>query len=311
MEPLNFQGLVAATVTPMDARGDINLEPIPRVLDYLERTGVVGLYVLGSTGEGMMLTDDERRAVAEEYLRHAKGRFKTVVQVGHNSLRVSGELAAHAESLGADAVSATPPGYFKPEDERGLVEAMREIVEAAPETPFYYYHIPSLSGVVIDPMRFTDIAMDRLPTFVGIKYSDGATLHNLPLLQRVAPGLEFLSGSDEAYLQSIAQGYKAAVGSTYNYAAPIYHRVREAFEAGRFDEAREWQGRAMRMIETIFSTCGRAGLKAMMGMVGVDCGPSRRPIEPVGPEQVEALRSALAKMGWFEWVGLEAEAAVR
>ena len=311
MDPLHFSGLVAATVTPMDGRGDINLEPIPRVLDYLERTGIVGIYILGSTGEGMMLTDDERRAVAEEYVRHAKGRFKTVVQVGHNSMRVSGELAAHAESIGADAVSATPPGYFKPGGEVGLVEAMREIVEAAPATPFYYYHIPFLSGVVIDPMRFTDIAMDRLPTFVGIKYSDAATLYNLPLLQKVAPGLEFLAGSDEAYLQSVAQGYKGAVGSTYNYAAPIYHRVREALEAGRFDEAREWQGRAMRMIDTIFSTCGRAGLKAMMGMVGVDCGPSRRPIEPATPEQLDTLRSELTKMGWFEWVGLEAEAAVR
>ena len=258
-----------------------------------------------------MLTDDERRAVAAEYVRLAKGRFRTVVQVGHNSMRVSGELAAHAESLGVDAVSATPPGYFKPGDETGLVEAMREIVEAAPATPFYYYHIPFLSGVVIDPMRFTNIALDRLPTFVGIKYSDAATLYNLPLLKRVAPGLEFLAGSDEAYLQSIAQGYKAAVGSTYNYAAPIYHRVREAFEAGRFDEAREWQGRAMRMIEAIFSTCGRAGLKAMMGMVGVECGPARRPVEPATREQVAKLRSELTAMGWFEWVGVEAEAAVR
>jgi len=311
MDPLNFQGLVAATVTPMDERGDINLEPIPRALDYLERTGVVGIYVLGSTGEGMLLTDDERREVAAEYVRHAKGRFKIVVQVGHNSMRVSAELAAHAESLGVDAVSATPPGYFKPGSETGLVEAIREIVDAAPATPFYYYHIPFLSGVVIDPMQFTVIAMDRLPTFVGIKYSDGATLHNLPLLQRAAPGLEFLSGSDEAYLQGIAQGYKAAVGSTYNYAAPIYHRVREAFEAGRCDEAREWQGRAMRMIDTILSTCGRAGLKAMMGMVGVDCGPARRPIEPATREQVATLRKELTNMGWFEWVGLEAEAAVR
>ena len=160
-------------------------------------------------------------------------------------------------------------------------------------------------------MRFTDLAMDRLPTFVGIKYSDSATLSNLPLLQRIAPGLEFLGGSDEAYLQSIAQGYRAAVGSTYNYAAPIYHRVREAFEAGEMDEARLWQGRAMWMIETMLRTCGRASLKSMMSMVGIDCGPVRRPLEPASEEQVAELRAELTSMGWFEWVAIKSTVAVR
>ena len=305
MEPIRFQGLVAATVTPMDAKGGVNLEPIARILDHLERDGVVGIYILGSTGEGMMLTNEERMAVADAYVRLSAGRMKTVVQVGHNSMRDSATLAAHAESIGADAVSATPSGYFKPGDERGLVEAMRILVEAAPATPFYYYHIPFLSGVDINPMRFTDLAMDRLPTFAGIKYSDSATLYNLPLLQRVGPGLEFMSGSDEGYLQCLAQGYVGAVGSTYNYAAPIYNRVREAFEAGDMDEARLWQGRALEMIEVMLRTCGRASLKTMMTMIGIDCGPVRRPLDPATGEQVAELRKELTQMGWFEWVASE------
>jgi len=107
--------------------------------------------------------------------------------VGHNSTKVSAALAAHAEMVGADAVSATPPGYFKPNGETGLVESIRPIVEAAAATPFYYYHIPQLSGVEIDPMRFTDLAMDRLSTFSGIKYSGAATMHNLPLYRRLPP----------------------------------------------------------------------------------------------------------------------------
>jgi N-acetylneuraminate lyase len=305
MEPLGLKGLVAAAVTPMDENGDVDLRLVPRIVDHLESHQVSGLYIAGSTGEGMSLSREERKAVAEAYVEAARGRLRTLVQVGHNSLKESAELAAHAERIGADAVSATPPGYFKPSGEKGLVESMLPLVEAAPDTRFYYYHIPFLSGIQIDPMRFTDLALDRLSTFCGIKYSDGGTMYNLPLLQKAGPGLEFLGGSDEAYLQALALGYDAAVGSTYNFAAPIYQRVRQAFEAGDMEEARLWQGRALQMIEVMFSTCGRSSLKAMMGMVNLDCGSVRRPLEPATGEQVAELRRRLSEIGWFDWVGQE------
>lgn len=297
-----MRGLVAAVVTPMNAKGDLDLSVVPRVVDYLASKGITGIYIAGSTGEGMSLTDEERRGVAEAYVGAAKGRMKSFVQVGHNSLRASADLAGHAESIGADAVSATPTGYFKVSGEAELVEGLLPIVEAAPKTPFYYYHIPFLSGVNLDPIKLTDISMDRLPTFCGIKYSDGASLHNLPLLESVAPGLEFLSGSDEAYLMSVAQGYKAAVGSTYNYAAPIYNKVRKFLDVGDFKRAQVWQKHALEMITAMFETCGRSSLKVMMQMVGIDCGPVRRPIDPASPDQIIALRKRLDTMGWFEWI---------
>ncbi len=310
MEPLRMRGLVAAVVTPMDAKGDLDLGVVPRVVDYLASKGISGIYIAGSTGEGMSLTDEERRGVAEAYVGAAKGRMKSFVQVGHNSLRASADLAGHAESIGADAVSATPTGYFKVSGEAELVEGLLPIVEAAPKTPFYYYHIPFLSGVNLDPIKLTDISMDRLSTFCGIKYSDGASLHNLPLLESVAPGLEFLSGSDEAYLMSVAQGYKAAVGSTYNYAAPIYNNVRKSLSVGDFKRAQVWQKHALEMITAMFETCGRSSLKVMMQMVGIDCGPVRRPIDPASPDQIIALRKRLDAMGWFEWINEDLSAEI-
>lgn len=309
MKCLGMNGLVAAVVTPMDKDGELNLTQVPRVVDHLERNGVTGIYIAGSTGEGMSLTDSERRELAEAYVGAAKGRMTSFVQVGHNSLKASAELAAHAEAIGADAVSATPTGYFKVSGEAELVEGLLPVIEAAPRTPFYYYHIPFLSGVNLDPVKFTDLAMDRLPTFCGIKYSDGATLYQLPRLKQAGPGLEFLAGSDEAYLMSLAQGFVSAVGSTYNYAAPLYQKVAAAFAEGDLDEARRWQGRALEMIQAMFETCGRSSLKVMMSMVGIDCGPVRRPIDPANPAQVSALRARLREMGWFEWVDVEAPLA--
>lgn len=303
MDALKLDGLVAAAMTPMTESGEVNFDLIPGIVDHYLREGIVGAYILGSTGEGMSLTDEERIAVAEAFMKAIDGRIKTILQVGHSSLQTSAVLAAHGEKLGVDAISATPPGYFKPSDEQGLVEGLSIMTEAAPNTPFYYYHIPFLSGVTLDPMRLTEIALDRLPTFVGIKYSDGATLHNLPLLQKIDGRLEFMSGSDEAYLQCIAQGYKAAIGSTYGFAAPIYQEVVRAFEAGRFDEARMWQGRALEMIHHLFRCCGRGGLKEMMKLVDLDCGPVRRPLDPVTPEQSADLERTMERIGWFEWIG--------
>lgn len=125
-----MRGLVAAVVTPMDAKGDLDLGVVPRVVDYLASKGISGIYIAGSTGEGMSLTDEERRGVAEAYVGAAKGRMKSFVQVGHNSLRASADLAGHAESIGADAVSATPTGYFKVSGEAELVEGLLPIVDS-------------------------------------------------------------------------------------------------------------------------------------------------------------------------------------
>ena len=300
-----MQGLVAAVVTPMTDDGELNLGLVPEIVDHLERNRIAGVYIAGSTGEGMSLTDGERMAVAESYLKHCQGRMHAVVQVGHNSMKAAAALAAHAQANGADAISATPTGYFQAEGERGLVEFMAAIAEGAPATPFYYYHIPALSGAAMNPMRFTELAGKEIPTFCGIKYTDAGTSYNLSSLQKAGPGLEFLSGTDEAYLQSLAQGYEGAVGSTYNYAAPLYHQVRKAFEEGDLTRARLWQARALEMLEAMLGTCGRASLKAMMSMVGIDCGPARRPIEPATSEQLSDLRKRLEAMGWFDWINTE------
>jgi len=302
MKLLNIKGLVAASFTPTKENGDLNFNIVPAIVDHLVKQDIKGIYIAGSTGEGMSFTDSERMDLASAYIEAAKGKMKTIVQVGHNSMKASAELAAHAESAGADAVSATPPGYFKPANEIELVDSLLPVIEAASNTPFYYYHIPFLSGIALDPMKFTDIAMDRLSTFKGIKYSDGSTLYNLPLMQKVAPGLEFLAGSDEAYINSLVLGYDGAVGSTYNFGAPLYHKIRAAFEAGDMEQARLWQARALEMIEVLFGTCGRGGLKAMMRMVGIDCGPVRRPLLPTTEEQIKQLEIKLTEMGWFDWI---------
>ena len=147
-------GLIAATFTPLDNKGAINLAPIPAIVDLLKNDGVKGIYINGSTGEGPSLTIEERDSLMKAYINAAKGRMTTVVQVGTNSLRESKQMAAKAAEYGADAISSTPPSYFKPADAETLTECIAEVASGAPELPYYYYHIPTMTGVNIDMEDF-------------------------------------------------------------------------------------------------------------------------------------------------------------
>lgn len=294
-------GLIAATFTPLRGDGTVDVERIPAVIDHVIAQGAAGLYVCGSTGEGPSLTTREREIVAEVSVRAARGRVPVVVQVGHNSLEEARGLAAHAQRVGAQAISATPPGYFKPDSLDSLVACMARIAEGAPELPFYYYNIPVLSGVRFDMTEFLRVGEQRMPTLRGIKFSDPA-LHELqPCLEFGGGRHEILFGVDEMLLGALATGARAAVGSTYNFAAPLYRRIIAAFDRGDLSEARRLQSLSAEMVRVIIGAGGTGGLKEVMALVGIDCGPSRLPRRSCTAEQRETLRRRLNDIGFFEW----------
>ena len=301
---LRLAGLVAATFTPLHADGSLNLDLIPAIVDRLARDGVAGLYVLGSTGEGASLTSAERMAVAEAYVAAARGRLPTVVQVGHNSVAEARALAEHAQRVGAAAVSATPPSYFKPASAAALADTLAEIARGAPGLPFYYYHIPLVTGVHPDMEELLDAAAERVPTFAGIKFSD-SRLYELLLCQQFRGGaLDVVFGVDEMLLSAAVLGVRGAVGSTYGFAAPLYRRMLDAFARGDLARARADQASAAEMVRVIFRHGGRSGLKAVMSLVGLDCGPYRLPQATTAPDDVRRMARALEGIGFFDWVGV-------
>jgi N-acetylneuraminate lyase len=305
-------GLVAATFTPLRPDGAIDLDRVPALVERLAGDGVAGLYVLGSTGEGASLTAAERMAVAEAFVGAARGRLRTIVQVGHNSVAEGRAFAAHAQRVGADAVSATPPSYFKAAGVGALVDSLAEIARGAPELPFYYYHIPALTGVDPDLGAFLARAAERVPTLAGVKFSD-CRLHDMLRCQSFASGaLDVVFGVDEMLLGAVALGARGAVGSTYGFAAPLYLEMLDRFARGDLEGARARQALAAEMVRVILEHCGRAGLKATMSLVGLDCGPHRLPQPTAEPADVARMARALEALGFFEWSvarGAVAEAA--
>lgn len=296
---IRLRGLTAAAFTPMKDDALVDLDRIPSLVEYLLRDGVSALYVLGSTGEGVSLTLRERQRTAAAFIQAAAGRVPVVVHVGHNSLQEAQTLARHAQQAGASAISAAPPHYFKPDSARSLVDCLSVIAAGAPNLPFYYYHIPGKTGVELDLDDFLCLAALRLDSLVGVKFSD-TRLHEISACT-YAERYDFICGVDEMLLGAWMTGMRGAVGTTYNFAAPLYSRLIICCEQGRIEEARRHQARASTMIKVILKTCGRPGFKAVMGLIGQDCGPHRLPHTTATPAQISEMHKALEEIGFFEW----------
>lgn len=297
----HLTGLIAATFTPMHADGSLALDRVRPLVDHLIRQGVESLFVCGTTGEGPSMTVEERQAVAGAFVEAASGRLPVIVQVGHTSLAEARRLADHARKIGADAISAVAPSYFKPASVDALVGCLREITAAAPELPFYYYHIPSMTGITLDLFELLRRAPKELPSMAGIKYT-APMLDELLALVRFDPRrYDVYFGRDEMLLAGLAVGVRGAIGSTYNFAGRLYRRLIDAFDRGDLDEARACQAHAVAMVRAVLRYRGNSGLKATMKLVGQDCGPVRLPQVALDAAETAALEGELESIGFFEW----------
>lgn len=298
-----LHGLVAATHTPFNADGSLNLDTIEHQAVHLSKNGVGTVFIGGSTGESSSLTTEERKHLAQRWSEVVRGTsLRIVVHVGSNSLADARVLAAQAESLGAVAISALAPSYFKPRSIDSLIACCTEIASAAPATPFYYYDIPSLTGVSFFMPEFLAAAKERIPTLVGLKFTNPDLMSYQFCLRANDGQWDVPFGVDEHMLGALAVGARGAVGSGFNFAAPIYNRLLAAFAEGDLETARTEQFRGVRLIQLFASYGYMAAAKAVMKMLGVDVGPARLPHNTLTSEQVTHLRSELDAMGFFDWV---------
>jgi len=298
-----LSGILPAVFTPLHPDGDLNLEQVPALVERLIADAAAGLYVCGSTGEGPSLTFDERQAVAEAYIRAAARRLPVIVQVGHDSLRQAQQLAAHAVAAGADAISAVPPVYFKVDSPARLADCLAEICAAAPGLPFYYYHIPRLTAARIDVLALLRLAAERLPSFAGVKYAD-FTIFELQACTEFDGGrYNMLFGSDEMLLSGLAGGAQSAVGTSYCFALPLYRRIYAAFQRGEIAEAQRLQSLSVQMINVLnrLSPPGTnlPAMKAMMALIGLDCGPLRLPMATLTEEQQARLKKEIDGLNFW------------
>ncbi len=301
-----WQGLIAAPFTPFHDDGTLNLARVPDLVAQLVAQGVAGAFVAGTTGESLLLTVEEREALAEAWQSAAAGRLAVIVHVGHPAPASARRLAAHAQRLGVAAIGAMPPVFFQPGSVAELVACCRAIAGEAPELPFYYYHIPAKSGVAFPMYDFLQAAGDSIPTLAGIKFTY-ENLMDYDRCRRLDGGrFQLLFGRDELLLAGLALGAEAAVGSTYNYMARIYTRLIAAFQQGDLATARQEQAVAIDVIALLARYGGLRAHKAVMRLIGVDCGPPRPPMAPLSPTELDALHADLQLIGFYAASGAPA-----
>jgi len=298
----HLTGLIAAPHTPMHADGSLNLDMIAKQAQCLIDNGVKAVFVCGSTGEGISLSTPERVQVVERWKDVVGDTLPIIVQAGHHSLVEAKALAEHAQNkIGARAIASLAPSYFKPKRLEDLVSFCAEIAATAPDTPFYYYHQPRNSGVSFPMPEFLKIAGERIPSLAGLKYSDGDMMDFGRCLDFSGGRFDILFGVDEALLGALALGVRGAIGSTYNFAAPLYHDIINAFEGGDMAAAQAGQARARELVAVLDESGGMSAIKAAMKAIGIDCGPCRLPIATLSDEQYEQFVARLDEIGFFTY----------
>lgn len=299
--PISLRGLIPATHTPFQANGSLNLPVIEKLAEHLLQNGIRFAFIGGTTGEAHSLSLEERLALTQRWCEVTRGTtLGIIVHVGANCLSDSRHLAAQAEKLGVLAISALAPSYFKPRLLDTLIECCAEIASGAPATPFYYYDIPGLTGVSFPMPEFLERAPARIPNLAGLKFTNPDLMTYLQCLN--AGTWDVLWGIDEWLLSALAAGARGAVGSSYNFAAPIYHRIIAAFERGDLVAARVDQLRSTQLISLLARYGYMGAAKATMSMLGVNVGPARLPNTNITPPQADSLRRELEVIGFFDWI---------
>ncbi|HMJ90388.1 MAG TPA: dihydrodipicolinate synthase family protein [Candidatus Acidoferrum sp.] len=299
----SITGLVAATHSPFHEDRSLNLAIVEKQAEHLLANGIATVFICGTTGESESLTLDERRALAVRWSEVARGTaLKIIVHVGSNCLADSRVLAAQAQELDARAIAAFAPSYFKPRYVASLVDCCAEIASAAPQTPFFYYDIPSMTGVALSMPEFLAQARERIPNLVGVKFTNADLMMFQQCLRLDGGTFNTLWGCDEFMLAAWALGAKGAVGSTYNFAAPVYHRIIKSLEAGDLATARDQQFRSVQLVATLVPRGFMGAAKAVMTMLGVNVGPPRLPNGHLNHAEHVALRADLEKLGFFDWI---------
>lgn len=301
MKIQKIEGLVAATFTPFDPNGQLNTSIIPELVQSLKAHQVSGVFIAGTTGEGAAITLDEKINLFDTWAPFSTENFKVMAMLGGTNQKEAIHLAQKSQELGFYGIALTAPYYMRPNTVQQLVDYFEPIAAAASGLAFYFYHIPLLSKVELPMLDFLREAGQRIPNFAGIKYTHNDLMEFNRCLRFEGGKYDILWGWDETMLAGLSMGAKGAVGSTYNYAAPLYQKLIQAFQRKDMEEARVMQEKSIDLISLFGKYGGAACGKAIMKLCGLDCGQFRQPVKQLGEKDYEELRGELEKLDFFQF----------
>jgi len=296
--------ILNAVFTPMFEDESVNYERIPELFQHCIQTGSNGVFINGTTGECMSLSIQERQKLVEAWVEYRnqteRPDFKIVVHVGSCNLLETAQMAEHAQASGVDGISMVPTFYFRPQTLEDLVKQCEYVAAAAADTPFYYYNIPSLTGVDFPLIDFLELASKRIPNFAGLKNSFTNVVDYQHCLHYAKEKYSLYWGTDEVFMMLYTAGNRRYVGSTYNYMASIYHKMLDAYHRADFKTVTSLEGEADAIYRVLLRHNGISAGKEIMRFIGVDCGPVRRPLKGFTKSESDTLLSSLKETTFFQ-----------
>jgi len=295
----DYCGLFPAFYAGYDSRGEVSPSAVRSLTRYLIKKGIKGTYVCGSSGECIYQSVAERKKTLEAVMEEAQGSPLVIAHVAANNTRDSIELAAHAQSLGVDAIAAIPPIYFHLSDS-AIADYWNAISSAAPDTPFLIYHIPALAGVSLSlPLLRT---MRENPRLFGVKCSSPLPQDILQFKNTAGQNLVVYNGTDEQYAAGFAMGADGGIGGTYAVMPELFIRLDSLLKAGNIPAAVSLQRKIDDVISLICG--GRSNLYAVMKEVllrrdGIDLGGVRAPLPALFPEDSERVNQVISLIQKF------------
>ena len=294
-----YQGIIPAFYACYDAEGKISPEGVRSLTRWFVEKGVKGLYVGGSSGECIYQSKEERKVVLENVMAEAKGKLTVIAHVACNNTADSQELAAHAESLGVDAIAAIPPIYFHLPP-YAIAKYWNDISDAAPNTDFIIYNIPQLAGVALNVPLLKE--MLKNPRCIGVKNSSMPT-QDIQMWRD--EGAIVFNGPDEQLISGLVMGAVGGIGGTYGAMPELYVKLYECVKSGDLATALEIQNDCCRIIYKLCSGHGNmyGMIKEVLRRMGCpDCGSVRAPLAelvesdyPIADECVAMIQAAVAK----------------
>lgn len=304
MSRYNVQ-ILPAVFTPMFDDGSINYTQINALYQRCIESGHRGIFLNGTTGECMSLSTAERKKLIEAWNACRQDNndndFKIFAHVGSSNLYEACEMAEHAQQEGVDGIAMVPTFYFRPKTLGELVDQCKYVASAAPQVPFYYYNIPSLTGVNFPLVSFVEEAAREIPTFAGLKNSFNDLVDYQTCLHNAKGDYTLYWGTDEVFMMVYAAGNRHYVGSTYNYMSDIYTRMLDAFHAGNFEKLTTLEAEATRIYKILNDYNSMIAGKEIMRHIGVDCGPVRRPLKNLKSADTTLLLQRLQKTAFFDY----------
>lgn len=289
-----YKGVIPAFYACYDEAGNISPDRVRALTGYFIEKGVKGVYVNGSSGECIYQSVEDRKIVLENVMEAAQGNLTVIAHVACNNTKDSEELAAHAQSLGVDAIACIPPIYFRL-PEYAIAGYWNDISAAAPDTDFIIYNIPQLAGVALTMSLFAE--MRKNPRVIGVKNSS-MPVQDIQLFKQAA-GEDYIifNGPDEQFISGRVIGAEGGIGGTYGVMPELFLKMDELVRSGEMEEARKVQ---YAVNEVIYKMCSAHG--NMYGVIkeilrineNLDIGGVRKPLASLVPADMPIVKEAAA-----------------